>query len=72
MKKIFLYIQGINFNIFEKIKLRCDMNKKNFLIVLVAIVVMVFIGYIFFSLNYHFYRYIKQKYCECYFKIFFR
>ncbi len=27
------------------------MNKKNFLIVLVAIVVMVFIGYIFFSLN---------------------
>lgn len=51
MKKIFLYIQGINFNIFEKIKLRCDMNKKNFLIVLVAIVVMVFIGYIFFSLN---------------------
>lgn len=51
MKKIFLYIQGINFNIFEKIKLRCDMNKKIFLIVLVAIVVMVFIGYIFFSLN---------------------
>lgn len=51
MKKIFLYIQGINFNIFEKIKLRCDMNKKNFLIILVAIVVMVFIGYIFFSLN---------------------
>jgi len=51
MKKFFLYIQGINFNIFEKIKLRCDMNKKNFLIVLVAIVVMVFIGYIFFSLN---------------------
>lgn len=51
MKKIFLYIQGINFNIFEKILLRCDMNKKNFLIVLVAIVVMVFIGYIFFSLN---------------------
>ena len=41
----------MNFNIFEKIKLRCDMNKKNFLIVLVAIVVMVFIGYIFFSLN---------------------
>ena len=51
MKKIFLYIQGINFNIFEKIKLRCDMNKKNFLIILVAIVVVVFIGYIFFSLN---------------------
>ena len=51
MKKIFLYIQGINFNIFEKIKLRCDMNKKIFLIILVAIVVVVFIGYIFFSLN---------------------
>lgn len=51
MKKFFLYIQGINFNIFEKIKLRCDMNKKIFLIVLVSIVVMVFIGYIFFSLN---------------------